>query len=90
MSASIPTISLRLSGRWVIMTSRYLLFSGETYYARGGWHDGATRFNTLEAACETGEQRIAEPCSHDWWHVVDLETGKIIAKSAEQAHGVDW
>jgi hypothetical protein len=65
----------------------FVLFSGETFYARGGWHDSPTLFDTLHEAIARGEERLAEPCHHDWYHVVNLRSGTIVAKSAEQAYG---
>lgn len=71
------------------MTNRYLLFSGECYYARGGWHDSPRPFETLDEAIKLAKHRV-EDHGHEWWHVVDLVEMKIVARSDKQAHGAEW
>jgi hypothetical protein len=70
------------------VTNRYLLFSGEFYYARGGWHDSPRPFDDLDEATQLAERRLRMH-GHEWWHVVDLQEMKIVAGSVEQAHGAD-
>ncbi len=64
---------------------RYWLFGGECYYAAGGWHDRRGMYDTIAEA-------VAEGCDgpfsvFEWWHVVDIATGEIVAGSALQAYG---
>ena len=72
---------------------RYWLFGGECYYAAGGWHDRRGMYNTIaEAVAEGKRQQTAEWCHgpfsvFEWWHVVDIATGDIVAGSALQAYG---
>lgn len=54
------------------MTKRYLLFAGEYYYPSGGFNDYKGSFDSIEEA-------ISNVMSyHDWYHIVDLDTLKII------------
>ncbi len=52
---------------------RYLLFSGHDYYPSGGWSDFKGSFATIEDALRANRK--------DWWHIVDMTTGKIIDSS---------
>jgi hypothetical protein len=45
-----------------------------------------------EAVAEGTRQQTAEWCNglfavHEWWHVVDIATGEIVAGSDSQAYG---
>lgn len=53
---------------------RFLLFAGETYYAAPGWRGFVDSFDTLEEAIAAGKLD-----GSDWWQVVDLEQGEIVA-----------
>lgn len=67
---------------------RYILFSGENYYAKGGWHDSPKPFHRLEDAMDEGRDRVKNnDYDHDWWHVVDVTTLEIVAQSDVQAYG---
>jgi len=72
---------------------RYWLFAGDEHYAAGGWHDFRGMYNTIaEAVAEGKRQQTAEWCHgpfsvFEWWHVVDIATGEIVAGSALQAYG---
>jgi hypothetical protein len=55
---------------------RYLLFSGDTYYPSGGWQDFVDSFDTQEEADARG--RIERSNGHDWYHVVDAQTGNRV------------
>jgi len=72
---------------------RYWLFAGNDYYATGGWHDRRGMYDTIaEAVAEGKRQQTAEWCNglfavHEWWHVVDIATGEIVAGSDSQAYG---
>lgn len=70
------------------MTPRYLLFSGEFFYARGGWWDSMKGFDDLAEAIKLANERVDER-GHEWWHVIDLTTNEIVAQSDRQAYGVD-
>lgn len=58
------------------MLKRYLLFAGLSYYPKGGWGDFAGSFDTLTEA-------LAIRRGADWWHVIDSQTGKIVAGDLE-------
>ena len=72
---------------------RYWLFAGECYYAAGGWHDRRGMYDTIAEAVAEGVRQQTEKWRHglfqvyEWWHVVDIATGKIVAGSALQAYG---
>ena len=67
---------------------RYILFAGQSYYAKGGANDYAERYDTLDESIAKGEELIAKSqWSEDWYHVFDVETGKIVAKTEYQAYG---
>lgn len=51
---------------------RYLLFGGDTYYPGGGWEDYRGGFDSVEDALRAAAR------GSDWWHIVDLESGRII------------
>jgi hypothetical protein len=71
---------------------RYWLFGGECYYA-AGLHDGRGMYDTIaEAVAEGTRQRGVSGSArlqdvHEWWHVVDIATGNIVAGSESQAYG---
>lgn len=54
---------------------KFLLFSGDNHYPMGGWRDFLGSFDTKEEAV------AAVPLLNDWYQVVDLEAGKIVAGS---------
>lgn len=54
---------------------QFLLFAGSHYYPSGGWADFVKDFNSLEAALAHNRQ------NYDWWHVVDITTGKVVIKN---------
>lgn len=54
---------------------RYAAFKGECYYPCGGWDDYHRSFETLAEAEAWADGMKG---NSDWWHVVDLEEGKII------------
>ncbi len=72
---------------------RYWLFGGDDYYATGGVHDRRGMYGTIaEAVAEGKRQQIAEWSgrlfdAYEWWHVVDITTGAIVAGSKDQAYG---
>lgn len=71
---------------------RYLLFGGEYFYARGGWHDSLGDFDLVEDAAAKGRElraidEIPSTPFVEWWHVIDTETGEIVAGTYQQALG---
>ena len=60
---------------------RYLLFAGTNYYPAGGWKDFRDSYDSLAEAMKCGEEFTIEPTAplYDWWHIVDLEEGAVIA-----------
>ena len=74
-------------------SKRYWLFAGDEHYATGGVHDRRGMYDTIaEAVAEGKRQRTAEWTDrvwdvYEWWHVVDITTGEIVAGSELQAYG---
>lgn len=68
--------------------SRFLLFAGETYYAKGGAHDLVDSFGSLVEAKAYGEALMEKDrYRFQWFHVFDIGTKAIVSKSATQALG---
>jgi hypothetical protein len=59
---------------------RFLLFRGEQYYPRGGWHDFVDSFNTLEEARRAtfNVESWGWDFDTDWAMVVDSEFCTIV------------
>jgi len=57
---------------------RYLVFSGNSYYASGGWLDFKKDFTATKAAIEFANS-LHEEDGLSWVHVVDSKTLQIIA-----------
>lgn len=53
---------------------RYVLFAGDRFYPGGGWNDYHSSYSSLEDA-----QKAAAQCKADWWHIVDMQTGREVA-----------
>lgn len=51
---------------------RFLLFSGDNYYPKGGWGDFKGSFDSLWDALMHPRDGV------DWWHVIDGKTGKKV------------
>lgn len=66
------------------MLKRYLVFSGDVYYAAGGWSDFKGSFDLI---AEAREHAGAETWSGSWSQVIDSHTGKEIADSADDGPG---
>jgi hypothetical protein len=61
-------------------TKRYLLFVGMNYYPSGGWEDYKSSHETAEEAETEGKRLLKEDKMwSDWYHVVDLETGRMVS-----------
>jgi hypothetical protein len=65
-------------------TKRFLVFTGGTYYADGGWNDFAGSFDDLDSAVANAQKNI-DTKSHDWWQVVDLSVCVVVA-----SHGAPY
>ena len=68
----------------------FLLFSGKTYYAAGGWHDYVGSYFTLDEAILDGNallDKTEQSYGDDWYHVVDLEKDEIVLHKG-QAYSV--
>ncbi len=57
---------------------RYLLFGGDVYYPNGGWGDYIGSYSSIVEALEK-EANLG----HDWWHIVDKNTMKIVRKNGK-------
>ena len=68
-----------------MIPNRFVLFSGSTYYASGGWLDMQGSYSDLESAW-TAAQELMKNDWFEWWQIVDLEQGEIVGKSDNQAH----
>lgn len=70
----------------------YLLFAGESYYAKGGFNDFRGSYDTHEEAAQVLVDNFEGPASGtwDWWHVIDSSTLEVVDRSSNQAHGCDW
>lgn len=72
---------------------RYWLFAGDEHYAAGGWHDRRGQYDTIAEAVAEGKRQRAFAWSerlqdvYEWWHVVDVTSGEIVAGSELQAYG---
>ena len=72
---------------------RYWLFAGAQHYAAGGWHDRHGTYDTIAEAVAEGTRQRGFSWSarlqdvYEWWHVVDIATGEIVAGSGSQAYG---
>jgi hypothetical protein len=66
---------------------RFLVFGGEIYYAKGGFHDFLSSHDTLEAAVQCAQQY--DDTDVEWWHIFDATTGTIVAHSDGEAYGTD-
>lgn len=58
---------------------RYILFGGDHYYAAGGWQDFRGDFGDAEEAKADAARLADSDKDIDWWHIIDLETGKFVA-----------
>lgn len=57
---------------------RFLLFNGQCYYPGGGWDDFIGSFDSLD---EAKSVYGGSGGTFDWFQVVDLETGTVVAKN---------
>jgi len=82
------------SAGYPAVSRRFALLGGQSYYARGGFHDFLSSHDTIEAAVSEARRlsslrRIDEI---EWWHVWDCSTNSVVARSDGQAYGAsdDW
>lgn len=61
----------------------FLIYAGQSYYAEGGHLDyiGCAE-NSLDAIARAKSE------DEDWWHVVDAETHRIVAKKDGRYCGI--
>lgn len=57
----------------------YALFAGLMYYPEGGWGDHRKTSEDLESVRVTAKMLQG---SDDWWHIIDLSTGRVIDRWA--------
>lgn len=57
---------------------RYLVFAGDRYYPKGGWHDFYQSEETYEKALSLVKPRAME--KYEWIQIVDGETGTVLYK----------
>jgi hypothetical protein len=65
---------------------RYLIFGGEIYYARGGFHDFLSSHDDLPTALSCAE----DDGRYEWWHIYDSETKTIVAYANSQPYGEEY
>lgn len=61
---------------------RYLLFAGRHAHPKGGWGDYLQTYSNAIPAMLDGER--LPPTRYDWWHVVDIEQGEVIAEGTTE------
>lgn len=68
---------------------RYLLFSSQTYYSKGGWNDFCESFDSVKDAANKALSLLDDPdiYANDWAHVVDYVTASKILKIGSPALG---
>lgn len=65
---------------------RYALFAGDGYTPCGGWSDFKGSFDSVGDA----KREAYEVCDleqHDWWQVVDLQSGTIVSAESQDYRG---
>lgn len=62
----------------------YALFGGLMYYPEGGWGDFQRSSNNLEDLRNVA--RMVQGESVDWWHIVDLDTGRVVDRWATEIY----
>jgi hypothetical protein len=67
----------------------FVVFAGNFYYASGGASDLRGSSFDLQLAIEFAKLCYSPDYGEGWWHVLDLSTGVIVARSKDQAHNYD-
>lgn len=62
---------------------KYILFGGEIHYAKGGAHDFINTSECLKDLIRQALGLMDEEIS--WWHIINIETKKVITGSPDQA-----
>lgn len=57
----------------------YALFAGLHYYPNGGWGDFRDFYDGADEAERAGLECLREDCGADWFQVIDLNDGKLVA-----------
>ena len=57
---------------------RFLCFASEDYAEQGGWNDLVHTADTVDEATAWLRDRMS-PGSYDWWDVIDVTTGELVA-----------
>ena len=70
---------------------KFALFGGQEHYARGGMCDLVSTYETLDEAIAEAKRRSCGLYRYDfeWWHVVDIGSFRVVAKSEYGAYGSD-
>lgn len=66
---------------------RFLLFSGDAYYPKGGFWDCNLSFDTVQEAVSFATTKNNDYFDQDWYHVVDTKTMKVVANGGESCYG---
>ena len=65
--------------------NRFAVFGGQTYYARGAFHDLVASADTLEQAKQLAAIRAGD--EDEWWQIFDLVEWRVVAQSQYQGYG---
>lgn len=65
---------------------RYLVFSGDTFYAIGGAKDYVGSFDSFSSAILAGGERLKDN-DDDWFNILDNTTGIIKYSNGEELGG---
>lgn len=68
---------------------RYLAFAGQHYYPHGGWEDFKGSAGDLHGARALCDEHENGRYTHEWAHIVDMTTGKIVIERAGDQVGFD-
>ena len=59
-----------------------LVFAGDNYYPRGGWHDYVASYDSISDAYIVAET-LVKFGRFNWAHVVDSKTGTILKQYSQ-------
>ena len=77
--------------------NRFLLFSGQMFYANGGMSEFVTSNNSLELLIQCGECMLERVdniklshygCREDWYHIFDTDNMAIIKSVGKSIDGI--
>jgi hypothetical protein len=66
---------------------RFLLFSFDDYYPRGGWNDLRGSFDALQAAIDAAMAMPTDDFNVQECQIVDLQTGIVVGRYRSQSDG---